>query len=785
MRMHHVWATAAICCAAAQAGAAVTVDCAYYHVDVGNRYAWSEGAPGITDFAKTDRRAGTLKVYVRNDGDAPARVEAAALNGTGLEELRTNDRHEVIWWRTWPDPIPAGAHAEISVRLRYPPKADMQLTLSSDGVPRQVTVPLTPPAFRIETVSWADGGRRLTIVAEKLRDDSARVRAVSIDGVDVTAGAKMPAPAFSHGICPIEIDLGKPQAPGSFHTYKLVAANGDAVACTLRTLEEFLRLGMYGAGDLERDVKLGINCATHFGVLNREALDRYAEFGVRSAFHVGASGPPPDVRGHPAVHGFLMHDEPDCWDYSAKEWPAPMRIGFHGPDIVKHVQACAAADPAKPVLVTVDLTFKPANYYVYSQIPDIVCPDCYPLTIGKPLTWVREVTETCRKAAGPRRVEMIPQVDFEDWKEKEMKYRRPPFAAEVTIQYLYALGSGARGFSGWEWFDEVGKGTVFHGAPNFPDVLNAVGNVFRRFDLLAPLILKAHPAEVAPCDAEDVWVKTLVCGTDALLLVLVNDDYESLPNDIVQRPKHDVAVTVPALPWLEPRTVAQVEDGRLPRLPVTPAGKGCRVVLPRLDVGSILLVTGSDTAPRELVARYEQGQAAKGRSLLRGARARAKREALAEGLERLLTGRFAARAVTVSKPFSAYGVEKTDFWNPSGSRYPGLEWWTESTPRGGEWRVTVPAGEEAKVHSIWFQMASWWGGGYLRIEVEKADGTSILAADRPEWDGPIPHIQVTFPTAGEYVIRILQAGDKKPGGRLSRDIFVVPHPAGALRPSVW
>ena len=784
MRVRHLQA-AVVCCAAVQAGAAVKVDCAYYHVDVGNRYPWSEGAAGITDFAKTDRRAGTLRVYVRNDGDTPAKIEATALNGTDLEELRTNERHEVIWWRTWPDPVPAGGHAEISVRLRYPPTADMQLTLGSAGGTQQATVPLVPPGFRIETVAWADGGRRLTIVAEKLRDDPVRVQAVFVDGVDVTAGARMPAPSFAHGICPIEIDLDEPQAQGSFHTCKLVAANGDAVACTLRTLDEFLRLGMYGAGDLERDVKLGINCAGHFRPLGRGALDRYAAFGVRSAFHVGPSGPASEVRGHPAVHGYIMHDEPDCWDYAAKEWPAPMRIGFHGPDIVRHVQQCAAADPAKPVLVTVDLTFKPANYYVYSQIPDIIAPDCYPLTIGQPLTWVREVTETCRKAAGPRRVETIPQVDYEDRQKAEMKYRRAPFAAEVVIQYLYALGAGARGFSGWEWFDEKADWCHFYGAPNFPDVLNTVGDVFRRFELLAPLILKAHPTEIASCSAEDVWVKTLVCGTDALLLVVVNDDYESLPNDFVHRPKQDVAVTVPALPWLRPQAVAQVEDGRLTALPVTSEGRGRRVVLPQLDVGTILLVTESETAARELVARYERGQAAKGRALLRGNRIDAGKNGREAGLERVLTGRFADRAVSASKLLSGYGTDKVSFWNPSGSRHPGIEWWTENTPRGGEWRVAVSAEDAGKEHSVWFQMASWWGGGHLRVEIDKADGTSVLAADKPVWDGPIPNLSVTFPTPGEYVIRILQAGPKKPGGRLSRDIFVVPHPAAALRPAAW
>lgn len=761
------------------AEAAVSVDCAYFHVDTGGAYSWTEATPGLADFAVAGRRSGTLKVYVRNHGKQPVAVEARELNGTGLEVLRTSERHEVIWWRTWPDPVPAGGISEVSVRLRYPLEEDAFLTLETGSETLPVTVPAVPPPFRIETVAWADGGRRVTLVARQFGPAPVRISRVLVDGADVTRRARIPAPEFSHGICPIEIVLPAAQAIGSFHTYQLAAADGAAAACTLRTLDEFLRLGMYGASDLDANVRLGINCAGYFRALDRAALDRCAAYGQRAAFHIGPV-PAPEVRGHPAVHAYILHDEPDCWDYSAGKWPPPMRIGYHAPQIVADARRCVEADPARPIQVTLDLTFKPANYFVYAQIPDIVTPDCYPLNIGASLAMVRETTAVCRQAAGPRRVEAVPQVDFEDRKKEEMKFRRAPFGREVIIQYLYALGAGARGFSGWEWFDEDSDFARYYGAPNFPDVLDALGQTYRRFKLLQPLILKAHPAPIAACGDAKVWLQTLVCGLDALLLVAVNDDYQSLPTDFLHTPRGATTLTVPNLPWLRAGYAGLVGDGLVTPLPLAPDGDGCRVTLPGLDTGALVLIASDAQLADRLVQGYLHSQAQAALHLLRGARLDQARQAEEETAKRHIMGRYSSYMAEVAKPLAAYRVAEESFMNPLQAEYPALEWWTEQTPRGGEWNVTIPAERAGMAHRLYFQMARWWGGGRLRIEAADTDGKVIVGLDQPVWEGPIPNVKITFPAAGDYAVRILQVGEGKPGGRLNRCLYLVPANAAPL-----
>lgn len=586
------------------AAGGIAVDNACFWMDMGDSFPWAEPAPGIFDPGSGCVQSGLLKVHVFNSGLNPASVEATALNGVPLDTLRNRDTHDVIWWRTFPNPVPARGYAEISVRLRYPYKTTAELTVKAGAGALSVKVPHQPPPFRIETIGWTEKGRRLTIVAAQQPSGSehappgARITQVWVDGKDVTGLSRILAPEFFQGVCPILVTLLTELKTGSFHTYKVVAADGTAAACTLRTLDDFMRLGMYGAEDLSGIERLGLNETSHFHTRNRTHLDEYRRHGLRSAFHIADNGPPPrDVIGHSAVYGYLLHDEPDVWDASATQWPEPYRIGFRAPDILRFMDICVDADPVKPVMMTLDLTYKPANYYVYAQIPDIVTPDCYPLTHAQPLNWVRDTTEACRRAAGPRRVEMITQANWED-RSPSMKYRRPPFPREMEIQYLYALGSGSRGFSCYEWYDWADH----HGARNYPKVMEAVGKISRRFHLVAPLILQAQPTRIARCDNEQVWLRTLVCGEN-VLLVLVNDDYESLPDAFNFKALKNVVVQMPRPPWLKTVQAWRVGDGDFGKMDARETREGIEIELPLLETGAVILVTGDGQLPVRLQTR--------------------------------------------------------------------------------------------------------------------------------------------------------------------------------------
>jgi hypothetical protein len=759
------------------ARAEVTADHAAFLADTTPHYAWAEPADGLSQPEGPGPRSGLLRVYVTNRGPEPVSVAAQSLDGVALEQLRTSERHEVIWWRTFPNPVPPGACAEVTVRLRYPLTADAHLGLTTGDQPLAVTIPVAPPPFRIETAGFAEGGRSVTLVAEAPLDAPApaRIARVLLDSEDVTSRCSVPPGGFAHGVCPVVVRPPEPLAVGSAHTYALVSEDGRAAAATLRTLSGVLRLDLYGATDLDEDVRLGINSLTHFHTPTRADLDAYARYGLVCAFHTGIP-PAVELRGHPATRAYLLHDEPDCWDYTdGTAWPEGRRIGFHGQDMAQAYAGCVAADPVTPVMLTVDLTYKPANYLAYAQIADIVQPDCYPLTVGQSVDWVREIVDACRHAAGPRLTEFVAQVNWED-RGPDMLYKRPPFPREVWLEYLYALGSGARGFSGYEWYDEGNH----HGARQYPEVLDAIGQAYRRLELVSPLVVQAHPMELAAAEGEDVWVRTLVCGQDALLLVVVNADHQCQPADFAHHPKADVGLGVPALPWLTPGFAAVVGDGEFHEVPLAAEADGARLRLPALDTGEIVLIARSGELGDALLARYRRLDTERMATLVRADRWRRKQAADERTAIRHIAGRYGAFVVAASASPSGYGVADPELWNPTGEQYNGIEWWTEAMPRGGEWRLTISPERAGVAHTVYFQMRQWWGGGHLRVELLGPDGALVSALEDPTWSGPVPSVALTFPAPGEYTIRLLDAGDGKPGGRLARCIYVVPDTAGPL-----
>lgn len=756
----------------------IQVDDAYFHADTDGLNADGKSKPRLPGTAASTAPAGALKVFMHNRGTVPVAVEAVALGGIPLAKLREEPRHNVIWWRTCPDPIPAGAYGEVTVRLRNPIEVDAFLSLRAGQQKIDAAISRRPPSFRIETVAWQDRGQEVTLVARQYASEQADsgqaspIEKVLWDGLDVTSQSRILAPRFFAGICPVVMHLPTALPSGSYHTYKLVAADGQAAACTLRTLEDFLRLDVFGAADLDKDVKLGINSLTHFGPRDRSELDIYAQYGLRTAFPAGQD-PPRDIRGHAALYAYYV-DEPDVWDYSAM-WPEPLRIGYHAPELAAQFAKLAAADPARPAWLNLDMTYTPDNYYVYGHLADIVGLDNYALTIGQSLGSFRQSAEFCRHAAGPHRMEVVAQVNWED-RGPNMKFPRPPFAPEVRIQFLYGLGSGARGFSGYEWYDEGNH----HGAKGYPDVLQAIGQTYRSFELVAPLILQAHPTNLATCDDRDVWLKTLVCGADAVLMVAVNDNYQSLPRDFVQTPKRHVAIRLPAIPWLKSVQAARVGDGAFSPLIIMPDGQNSTIVLPELSTGELILVTDDPQQMERLRSRYAMLQQESALRLLQTARMEHDQAARRAEAMRRITGHYREFGVSACARLNSYGVQAPDLWNPAAEQYNGIEWETQSTPRGGQWKVTIPPDRAGMEHVVYFQMERWYGEGHLHVALTDKAGKVLFEQVRPQWSGLIPHFTISFPTAGQYTIQLDQAGKGKPGGRLSSWIFVVPRTAPGL-----
>ncbi|MBI2297975.1 MAG: hypothetical protein HYU66_03320 [Armatimonadetes bacterium] len=762
--------------AAAPALGAVKVDFALWAPDRGTPYSWFEGAREIQSYFSQDyRAAGQLQAYVRNTGAKPVSPSAWRLDGQDLDALRK--AQTVIWWRILPDPLPPGALGEVTIRLRGPLTRLADLTLDfDDGSTASVTIRPEPGPLRIQTVGFNGARDRVFLVAERLTGAAQTIERVGLDGVDVTARARLLAPGFASGLSPVVLRPAAPLARGSYHVFTVTARSGARAGCAVRTVDDWVPLATYGYGLYEEYARNGCNGYINFGRSSQGELDSQATLLMRGVSTV-RDNPLQDFElGHRGLYAYYLQDEPDCADYGVTELPAPVRIGQHAQEMEHRRRYCARTDPVIPTLLTIDMTYKPANYFIYGPIPDVCNVDCYPFCFGGDLKTVREVVETCRQGAGPRPLTFTFQSQYEEPDDPaaraKLRFARPPTAGEERLMIYEAVGAGARGlFNYIHCTERMGK-QVSHGSGEYPDEWAEIGRCYRELGSVAPYLALAHPAKLATCSAPKVRVSTLVCGDDALLLVLANQDYRQEAQAFWVNPAAGVMVTLPPLPWLKPAGAWRItERGAVPlKL------KGATVTVERVETAELLLVSSNPRAGEEAAAAAARRQEQVGAALLTEWRHRQRSAADLRIRIRRLAGECGEFAVS-GQGIGAYGTKEGDYWNPALAAYPAFEWGVNEAvdgPRqGAEWPVVVTAEQTGQEQRVYLMLGNW--GRPLSLTVTGADGQELVRRDVSEpMGGAVVTLLVTFPVAGTYTVRVTQEGTGPRGGRAAVVSYVVP-----------
>lgn len=762
---------------------AMRLELAYWAPDRGTPYRWFEGAKDLQSFFTEDYvAAGSLYLYVRNDTRASRRATGFALNGRPLEELHRE--RQVVWWRLLPTPLPPGAVGEALIRLRGPLKEAARVRLGfDDGSAVEALVPPQPQPLRIETVGFSTAMEQVFLVVERLTTVPFQLSRVWLDGKEVTARCQLLDPNFATGVSPVVIRPAKSLQYGSYHTYRVATIEGMSVACCVRTYDGWVPLGSYGYGTYEEYARNGCNGHNNFGRPGKADLDTHAALGMRAVMILGDQAPPDDMVGHPGVLAYGPVDEPDVQDYfRAQEGPADQRIGFTAMEMERRLQLYRSADPHHLTILTLDLTYKPANYYIYGPLADVVNPDCYPLSLGADASMVREVVETARYGAGPRPVTFTFQGCFEEPLDPAelaaKRFPRPPFAGEERLMLYYAVGAGARGlFNYIHCSEKWSNGKVMsHGSGEYPDVWHAIGQVYRELDRVAPLLAQAHPTKLATSGTERLYLSTLLAGPEALLVVCINEDYMQEAQAFRVRPRTDVTIDVPTLPWLVPRRAWRVTEGGFVPLKVRREPRYIRVTLDRLEVAELLLVTADPRSLLPLNERYEARQREVGAGLLAIWRQRQAREAAALNARRRLEGELADWAVE-GQGIEAYSISEPGLWNPKKEEKWGFEFGRneggEDSERGAAWKVNIPPAQAGQEHSI-FAMGGAWGQPAIFTVTDPQSREIFRQEVRGGFAGELLAWKVTFPTAGDYTLRFLQGGPGPKGGRIAHLIYVVP-----------
>jgi len=582
----------------------VTVETAFFRADRVTDYEWFEGALDIP--RNRYPGGGMAEVYLRNSSSQPVRVARLRVNGRDLMQLGKGE--DIVWWRLRPNPLPANAFSELVIRFRSIPAQPIRIEVQlQDGDGITVRVPVTPPVARLESLSFGEDGRQLFVYLECTGggDPPKRVRKVYLDGSDITRRARVLSRNFWQGLCPIVLHLPQPLSPGSFH-YLRIDTTAGTIGSVFRARDGFFPLASYGYVTPEEYATNDVNLYVSFSGLDKQQLDTLWHHQVKAISMVAGDGKPrADNIGHPALWAYYLTDEPDVQDYYEQGLPADRRVGAKAMEMLRRDEACYQADPRALTFLTVDLTYKPANWYIYARIADVHNTDPYALLVGWNLRQVYEVAETARLASAPTPTVITYQAMWIEpiGKPSDAKYPRMPTPEEVRIMMHYALAAGAKGLISYIHCTERVGEQMFWGAKDYPEVWAVIGKTYREVKTVAPILAHAHPAAMVTSQADGLFVKALV-APEAVFLVCINERGKSLPHRYVSQSLPAGMVEVLTPPWLPLRRAYLVGEGTFTSLPCGVKGERTRLQLPEIETACMVLLTRDDSLTKRLAAAY-------------------------------------------------------------------------------------------------------------------------------------------------------------------------------------
>jgi len=577
--------------------------------------------------AKTEHPdlGGIVYIYLHNQSRNPVAVKGVAWDGVDVKTRLGGPDYGVMWWRSAPATVAPGEETEIIVNLRESLKKDTTFTVDlgeSGAVDCPVKVVYTGP--RLLTVAYTHDLRSAYLYVE--RGGAGAVK-VYVDGRAAGKSAELLGGRATGDMAVIKVTPSRPFKQGSRHLFR-ISFGKTACAGSVRAFGDIARFGSYALPNAKIGAESGLNTLL-CGLMDEKGLQEFGSLGIKVACHMSEKQPLPYMIGSPYIYGYLAGDEPDCADYSMDTTrPMHLRLGTLAQSWVNWGDQCEKTDPSAPTITTVDLTFAPQNYFAYAKAADVANADCYTVVLGWPLTAFRDKMSILKRASAPQpflgtyqshweepaidtgryigRVELA-QLGSEQFidKTKTRGFGRAPSPEEIRIPMLYAIGSGAHGlFAFWAFTELDSAVMIFHGSPEMPEVWQEETRTSRLLRVIAPLIQLSHPTVLCKSDKSSLWVRTLMCGEQAALVVAVNEAGKSEQDGFASAPVHNAAFKMDDMPWLKSAYVYKVGDGKLDPVSAVKSGSTIKWNEQEINAGEIYLVCAKKALADKLVKEY-------------------------------------------------------------------------------------------------------------------------------------------------------------------------------------
>ena len=590
-----------------------------------DQWQWNEGWPEIRQFfPRYFKPAATLHMFVENRGDEPVDITDVRFDGQPISEVCTRAEFAgpVIWYRSNPEVLQPGQIGMIYARLRHAPEKPIRLSVNgSDG--QEVAALFDKDdrdEIRLGYVGFNQEIDRAYVYVEDWTGRHPKLSRVLLDGRDVTAQCELINADFVGGPALVELSLDEPLEPGSFHCLAASTAEGMVAVSQIRARGARYRLGVWNSG-VEKCYAKFFNVSYIPSSFSKEHgwWDPDTEENQLGFATTGFADDVDQIRYMATLPAdrfiYTNFDEPDAHE------PGPLPyMSRCGINIMRKVEPLMVLqrryDPRHDTTFVCNRTYAPLNWLHYGEVPDIFISDCYVPArwMGYDMLCVPMQMRTVAAAAAPRPADMML------WGCMNTGYqmKRSPTPQENDMVVHYAMAEGAKGlyyFCDWNSYPMVSEGGYFIGASSTNMQWKNMGRMNAEITRIAPLLSKGHPFQIAESDNDQLYVRSLLCGRDNFVVVMVNRSHRihgPTNNKGAMQPfifpVDEATVTLNVPSWFKVRSAAHVAwDGARPvKLESSPNSGTASLGVRDLMTSMVLVLSQQEDIAGQLTVPEEQ-----------------------------------------------------------------------------------------------------------------------------------------------------------------------------------
>lgn len=504
--------------------------------------------------------SGTVHLFMRNNGTTPVLITSVSLNDTillvsdlseCLIEKPPDDvlaARRVLWYQVLPNPIPPGKVSDVMVKLSWPTRNPIKLGIETDrGEWLYRVIPPMEEPLRITFIGFSKGFDRVYVYLHNLGEEKVYVSRIFLDGEEVTRLCSIPSSEVLPGekLC-ITINLEKPSSQGEYVVINVTTANytveGPIKAEAITRVFSHFPICFENG---ETDPSLYMNTESYFLPYPT---------GESKSFKVEKSGE-------------KVYHISDCPMHAHENLIAAGRY------ILSRADVCRAFDARHPVHAGICRHDMLRGYAIFGETADV--------TLINPNVSFDYSTKTLARLAkeffGPRPLQTMVLLS----KNPPYFEYRYPTPEEVRLMVYYTVSAGS-------------KGIFYRGRPPTEELKNVVRTLNGELQILKRFLKIGEPVSMAETDIQDVEANTILSGDRAVVLILINNDFQGYLTkgsaSFTYTPKKTFKVTVNVPEGMEIRDVYEV-GGEFKRIQYQKEGENVIISVDMLDLTRQFVLT--------------------------------------------------------------------------------------------------------------------------------------------------------------------------------------------------